>query len=87
MTTDLVTVTIAFLLVTGRLYTKYFVTRSPGWEDCGVLLSHTWVSLRVIVHDIGCSVLALLVAVARVVGDSLGKYQFTRRSLTGLFHR
>lgn len=33
LTTDYVTVTLAFLLVAARLYTKYFLTRAPGWED------------------------------------------------------
>lgn len=57
MTTDLVTVIVAFLLVIGRLYTKFFTTKSPGWEDC-------------------TSVLALFLAIARVVGDFLGIYRY-----------
>ena len=40
MTADLVTVIIALVLVIGRLYTKYFITKSPGWEDCTLLLCH-----------------------------------------------
>ncbi|CAD6590416.1 MAG: hypothetical protein ASARMPREDX12_004355 [Alectoria sarmentosa] len=55
MTTDLVTVIIAFVLVLGRMYKKCFITKYPGWEDC-------------------CSVLALLIAIARVVGDFLGMH-------------
>lgn len=45
-TADLVTVTIAFLLVIGRLYTKYAITRSPGWEDCEISPSHISVPLK-----------------------------------------
>ena len=33
ITTDYVTVIIASVLVVARLYTKYFLTRAPGWED------------------------------------------------------
>ena len=50
MTTDLVTVTIAFLLVIGRLYTKYFITKSPGWEDCKMLMSEICVPLKLTMH-------------------------------------
>lgn len=77
ITTDLVTIIVAFLLVLGRLYTKFFMTRSPGWEDCKNLLYHLCVPLRLIMHGKGFSVLALLLAVARVVGDSLGMYPYT----------
>ena len=40
LTTDYVTISIAFVLVVARLYTKYFLTKSPGWEDGTFLLSH-----------------------------------------------
>ena len=33
LTTDYVTISLAFVLVAARLYTKYFLTKSPGWED------------------------------------------------------
>lgn len=40
ITTDYVTVILAFVLVAARLYTKYFLTRSPGWEDGKHLPAH-----------------------------------------------
>ena len=40
MITDYVTVILALVLVAARLYTKYFLTRTPGWEDGKLLLSH-----------------------------------------------
>ena len=41
MTTDYVTVILAFVLVAARLYTKFFLTRAPGWEDGKLLaISH-----------------------------------------------
>lgn len=41
ITTDFVTVITAFILVLSRLYTKYFLTKSAGWED-GRLLLHNY---------------------------------------------
>ena len=46
VTTDLVTVSIAFILVIGRLYTKYFITKCPGWEDCTFLLPRLGISFK-----------------------------------------
>ena len=83
VTTDLVTIIFAFLLVVGRLYTKCFLTKSPGWEDCNTFPSHICVPLRLIPPGIGASVLAFLIAVGRVVGDLLSMHQ---RS-TGLLSR
>lgn len=40
ITTDYVTVIAAFVLVFARLYTKYFLTKSPGWEDGTFLPFH-----------------------------------------------
>ena len=51
MTTDLATVIIAFLLVIGRLYTKCFITRSPGWEDCKIMLPQVRISSELIVLE------------------------------------
>ena len=40
MTTDYVTVILALVLVAARLFTKYFLTKTPGWEDGKLLLPH-----------------------------------------------
>ena len=40
ITTDYVTVILALVLVSARLYTKYFITKTPGWEDGKYLPSH-----------------------------------------------
>lgn len=87
MTTDLVTVIVAFLLVIGRLYTKFFITKSPGWEDCTSTRRHILLTLWLIMNDIGTSVLALFLAIARVVGDFLGRYPFARRRFTVILYR
>ena len=87
MTTDLVSISIAFLLVVGRLYTKCFITKSPGWEDCMILACHVCEFLGLIVDETGCSVLALIIAIGRVVGDFLGTYLSAFPYPMGLFRR
>lgn len=75
--TDLVTVIVRFLSVSGRMYTKCFITRARGWRTVGFCYLTFALFGANRVHGIGSSVLALLIAVARVV----------RGSLTGLLHR
>ena len=79
MTTDLVTITIAFLLVVGRLYTKFFLTKAPGWEDCKNMTSSPFACvLGLTKYGSGFSVSALLIGIARVVGDFIGGYPLPR---------
>ena len=79
ITTGLVSISIAFVLVIARLYTKFFLTKSPGWEDCRLLRPHAYLPLELMLHGTGHSVIALLLAVGRVVGDSFGRCTSTHK--------
>lgn len=83
MTTDYITVSIAFILVVGRLCTKFFITKSPGWEDGKALLCHACVLFGLTMYGTGFSVCALIIAIGRVVGDAFGKYTFVHSSDSG----
>lgn len=32
--TDLVSISFAFVFVLARLFTKFFLVKAPGWDDC-----------------------------------------------------
>ena len=74
MSTDYSTVSIALVLVIARLYTKYFLTKTPGWEDRTLLPTHMRPPLVLMMYTIVMSVAALLLAIARVACDALGTF-------------
>ncbi|KAL8647428.1 MAG: hypothetical protein Q9210_005566 [Variospora velana] len=73
--TDLVTLSLASAIVVLRCYTKFFLTKSRGWDDCEY--SH---------YDLGPSpwltrttdtcIMALLVSAGRCADDMIARYHF-----------
>lgn len=44
--TQSICLTISAICLSLRMYSKMFIIRSPGWEDCEYNLLRTWVSFR-----------------------------------------
>ena len=73
-TADLVTLSFAFTIVFLRCYTKFFLIKTPGWDDCQASNSQ----LRDFNADrhIDTCIIALVVAIARTAVDFVGRCQF-----------
>ncbi|KAL8685821.1 MAG: hypothetical protein Q9218_007524 [Villophora microphyllina] len=52
ITTDLVTISLAFVAVVARCFTKFFIVKAPGWDDYTIIIALCFAIGRLVVDEI-----------------------------------
>ncbi|KAL8764616.1 MAG: hypothetical protein Q9194_006944 [Teloschistes cf. exilis] len=72
---DLVSLSFAFVFVLARLFTKFFLVKAPGWDDCTAFEVYPLIQTVLNISAVAI-IVALCFAIGRLVVDEIALHHF-----------